>query len=451
MAHDAWNSLVSRRVADATPPESPETTTGSQLQGTTFAVKDNIATTAEATTGGSRTLESYTSPFAATVVQLLEQEGLAMVGKANLDEFGMGSSTTNSWFGTTTNARYENDVRVAGGSSGGSASAVAANLATFSLGTDTGGSVRLPASYCGVVGFKPSYGRVSRWGVIPYAQTLDTVGILARDIDTVLRVFGVLDRHDPKDPTSITTEVRGKIAKTTPSTSYTFGVPSQLIVQELSPEVIDQWTSVLEKLQEQGHKIRQVSLPSIKQLLPAYYTLATAEAASNLSRYDGVRYGHSAESAPSPTELITGNRHDAFGPEVQRRILLGNYTLSSSSGDHYLRATKIREQLVHEFNEIFNVPSVLFADAKPVQTDNCDFLISPTAFGPPPTVEEYLKKNEENFLNTYINDLMTVPASLAGIPAVSIPLNETGIQIMGQFGDDESVLAVAKDLMEMFE
>lgn len=415
------------------------------LVGTTYIAKDNIVTNHDLTTCGSKMLANYKSPFDATVVQLLALQGSQLVGKSNLDEFGMGSSTTNSYFGVCENPMYE-EKHIAGGSSGGSAASVAANMADFSLGTDTGGSVRLPASYCKVIGFKPSYGRISRWGVVPYAQSLDTVGIMAKDMSIIEKVYNVLNQYDSKDPTSLDLKTRLRIPNTT-KTSLTIGVPSQFIIQELSPKVRQTWTSTLCKLQDMGHQIRPVSLPSIKKLLLAYYTIVTAEAASNLSRYDGVRYGYCDDTIHnSPRDLVDENR-SSFGPEVQRRIILGNYTLSSSSGDHLLKATQVRKKLVDEFNLVFNLGNVITSEKIEQQTDKCDIIISPTASSEPPTVEDFMKETLENFLNAYINDILTVPASLAGLPAISIPVGDYGIQIMGQFGDETTVLKLANDIV----
>lgn len=438
-SQDPWNSLISAKVRQGLEI--------GLLAGTKYIAKDNIVTTDDYTTAGSKMLANYKSPFDATVIRLLSQQGSVMVGKSNLDEFGMGSSNTNSYFGKCGNPAYDDD-RIPGGSSGGSGASIAANLADFSLGTDTGGSIRLPASYCQVIGFKPSYGRISRWGVVPYAQTLDTVGIMANNISIIDRVYKILNQYDPKDPTSLDIEARKRIKSTTKDT-LVIGVPSQFIIDELSPQVRQVWASTLNKLQEMGHRIRPVSLPSVKKLLLAYYTIVTAEAASNLSRYDGVRYGYCDGTVhKSPQDLIVENRSTAFGPEVQRRIILGNYTLSSSSGDHLLKATQVRETLVQEFNQVFNMENILTNEMPKPHTDRCDLILSPTASSEPPKTKDYLKETLENFLNAYINDILTVPASLAGVPAISVPVGDYGIQIMGQFGDDETVLRLATELIQ---
>lgn len=423
LATDMYNCLVLKR---------PLVPGGAGLlSGTTFVAKDNFTTTLEPTSCGSRMLQTYTSPFTATAIKLLEKEGLVLVGKSNMDEFGMGSSSTNSVHGPVVNPRHKD--RIAGGSSGGSAAAVAAGLVDFSLGTDTGGSVRQPASYCGIVGFKPSYGRISRHGVVAYAQGFDTVGIMARDVATTQKVFEVLDKFDENDVTSLPEALRGE-NETLPR-RLVVGVPREFLLQELSPETLREFQKVLVKLMENGHTIAPVSVPAIFKLLSAYYTLATAEAALNLARYDGVRYGHSGDG---------NNRSSGFGPEVQRRIMLGNYTLSSESGNHYLRATRVRAELVEQMNGVFRATNTVVT--LKTNPGRCDVIVAPTSFGTPPTVDEYVQETDENFLNGYINDVFTIPASMAGIPAISVPCQSAdyGIQIMAQYGHDSALLQVAR-------
>lgn len=436
---DPFNSVVGAiAVKRAAPTDGP-----AYLDGTTYVAKDNFA--AGPTTCGSAMLSNYTSPFDATAVQLLDGAGLLMVGKANMDEFGMGSASIHSHYGPTLNPLFD-DPHVAGGSSGGSAAAVASKLATFGLGTDTGGSVRLPASYCGIVGFKPTYGRISRWGVVAYAQSLDTVGILAREVEMVQRVFGVLDKYDEKDPTSLSNEIRGHFgAETKAEGPKTIGVVKELIVDNISPETKENWTKLLSNLVEKGHKVQVVSVPSIRKLLSAYYTLVTAEAASNLSRFDGVRYGLADETTQdSAADLLSQSRSSGLGAEVQRRILLGNYTLSSESGNHYVKATEIRQKLVEELNQVFAAKNHLLSGT----AGDCDFLICPTATGPAPSVASYKDQTEKNFLTGYLNDVLTVPASLAGIPSISLPFGARGLgmQIMAQHGDDINLLEFSKQI-----
>lgn len=401
-----------------------------------YAVKDNIATGGEATLCGLQMLDNYQSPFDATVVDLLNKEGFQSIGKVNLDEFGMGSAATNLWYGPSVNPVYQDEPHVCGGSSGGSAAAVAANLCDFSLGTDTGGSVRLPAAYCRVYGFKPLYGRILRWGVVAYAQTLDTVGIMARDIDTVERVFDIVDKYDESDPTSLPNTLRDQSVEQ--PKKYVIGVPLEFNVDELCTEVKQEWIEALEYLESQGHEVVPVLVPLIKLLLPAYYTIATAEAASNLSRYDGVRYGFSGGAGDFATTLQ--RLRDLLGDEVQRRIILGNYTLSLALGDHYKKANEVRRTLADQFNRVFSKKHCL------LDNDNCgrcDALLYPAAFGPPPTINEFEAETRENFVNGYVNDIMTVPASLAGLPTITVPRG-LGLQVLAQYNCDATALAVAR-------
>ncbi|SGZ46948.1 CIC11C00000000819 [Sungouiella intermedia] len=434
-SRDAYNSIIVSRLAVFN--------SLGALANTAFIVKDNISTTDEPTSCGSPMLKEYVSPFNASVVKLLEDAGLTMAGKSNLDEFGMGSGTTFSVHGPTINPRYS-EKRVCGGSSGGSAAAVAAELADFALGTDTGGSVRQPASYCGIVGFKPTYGRISRYGVVAYAQGFDTVGILAREVATAERVFKVLNKYDEKDITSLPQSIRDQITSNKrDTTSLVIGVPKELLLAEISEDVTVQFEKVLTRLMDLGHTIKPVSIPSIGKLLSAYYTLATAEAASNLSRFDGIVYGSDSDFS-SGMDRIAHNRSVGFGAEVQRRIVLGNYTLSSESGDYFLRATRVRRQLVQELNDIFIMANPLTGEAG--NPGGCDLLISPTAFGRAPLLEEFESDTQSNFLNGYINDVLTIPGSMAGLPSISVPCEDKdfGVQIMGQFGDDMKVLEAAE-------
>ncbi|KAG7193188.1 Trimeric GatFAB AmidoTransferase(AdT) complex subunit [Scheffersomyces spartinae] len=372
-----------------------------------------------------------------------------MVGKTNLDQFGMGSNNTNLVFGPVLNPKYpiEDNPRVAGGSSGGTAAAVALGSADFGIGTDTGGSVRLPATYCGQIGYKPSYGRISRWGVVAYAQSLDTVGIVSKDMAVLRGAYELLDQYDEKDPTSMTIETRRRIKRLSPvspaSTSLTIGIPIECLVTELVPEIKDSWLKLLSQLKQMGHQIRTVSIPHIPKLLLAYYSICTAEASSNLARLDGIRYGHTAgggAGSSSAPEIMAETRTKGFHIETIRRIILGTYTLSGVSGNHYLRANQKREALVKEFNQIFNMTNPLFHELIKRDDSKCDFLLIPTTITKPPTLEEAMATAKENFLTAYVNDVFTVPASLAGLPALLIPYDNTGFQIIGQYGDDEAVL-----------
>lgn len=432
--HDPYNALISIR-------KSPKLREG-PLSSLTWTAKDNIATTEEPTTCASKILSNYYCPFDATVVKLLDEAGAKLLGKNNLDEFGMGSSNTNSAFGPVKNPLYE-EFRVAGGSSGGSAAAVAGGICDFSLGTDTGGSVRQPASYCGIIGFKPTYGRISRWGVVAYAQGFDTVGILARDFAVVRKTFEVIDKYDDKDITSMPSWIRSKFGAARLPKKLRIGVPREFIVGELLLEAKKEYSATLENLMKAGHSIVPVSLPSIKKSLPAYYTLVSASAASTLSRFDGVRYGTSV-GPEYPETIISDNRANGLGMEVKRRTLLGNFTLSSESGDHFVRATGIRQQLVEEMNDVLAFPNHLLDT--PENPDGVHVLVAPTAFGEAPTIEEYTLACQSSLVNGYINDIMTIPASLAGCPSISVPMRNRryGLQVMTQYGYDQFLLKAAE-------
>ncbi|KAJ5101447.1 Glutamyl-tRNA(Gln) amidotransferase A subunit [Penicillium alfredii] len=447
----------------------------SAVDGRLIAIKDNICTRDVPTTCGSGTLDHFTSPFNATVVEQLEAAGAVIAGKTNLDEFGMGSHSVHSHFGPVKNSRCHRSGQdlSAGGSSGGSAVAVAADQCYVALGTDTGGSVRLPAAYTGTVGFKPSYGLISRWGVVAYANSLDTVGILGRNTASVRDIFAILNQHDARDPTSLSPSSRSRItshiqapplASRLSSSPIRIGVPIEYNISELSPSVRHAWLLTLSHLREQGHTIHTVSLPATKHALSAYYVLAPAEASSNLAKYDGVRYGTRTEGPDSDRRpdgyLYANTRGNGFGPEVQRRILLGTYSLSADAMDNYfIQAQRVRRLVQQDFNAVFAAQHLLATaqaqDAKGRQElADVDVLICPTAPSPPPL----LSKLGSSPLDAYVNDVFTVPASLAGLPAISVPVTVTGttqdadadaaevvgIQVLGQYGDDMLVMQVGE-------
>lgn len=422
----------------------------SVLRNTTVAIKDNISTLGEPTSCSSKILSEYQSPFDATVVSLLEQNGSITIGKTNMDEFGMGSGTIHSTTGATLNPLFPDSKHISGGSSGGSAAAVAADLVDFALGTDTGGSVRLPSAYTGVYGYKPSYGRLSRWGVIAYAQSLDTVGVLSKDPDLLKKVYGVLDKYDEKDPTSLSVELREKIEGIKkPDSKLRIGVVKELVLDNLSKDVTEGWTEVISKLQEH-HEIVPISIPTLKYALPVYYTLAPAEAASNLARYDGIRYGFRSDSDKNH---YAKTRSTGFGQEVQNRILLGNYNLNSDSyKNHFLKAQNLRSAIKKQLDSVFRFQNVLSSN-KP--SDNgVDVILSPVSMTTAPSLEKFQAQTPTE---SYVNDAFTVPASLAGLPAISAPWTTKkgglpiGIQIMAQYGDDNQVLSLAQILSEINE
>ncbi len=453
-------------------------------------MKDNIATTIEEglTTCASNILRNHQSPFQAYVVERLCHAGARIVGKTNLDEFGMGSHSLNSQYGSVHSFGHS-----VGGSSGGSALAVASGLAVAGLGTDTGGSVRLPAAYTGTAGFKPSYGVISRWGVIPYANSLDTVGIIAGTAKDINSIFERCEGHDARDPTSLADTTRLRIGlvekkqhenecnlknRDIDFSGTKIGVPLEYNINELDPIVRDAWVRALKMLQRAGATIVPISLQNTRHALSAYYVLAPAEAASNLAKYDGVRYGYREQGLPDGANgdvLYSKARGDGFGKEVRRRILLGSYTLSSEAIDNYfIKAQKVRRLVQRDFDRIFalrnplrpaeqfdlsDMDESIFLDNK-LGPPQVDFIISPTAPTLPPKVETVL---EQTPVDTYMNDVFTVPASLAGIPAISIPFplhrkdmvphrcNHVGIQIMGQFYDDKRVLSIAAKFQDLIE
>ena len=425
------------------------------------ALKDNICTVGTPTTCASKILGGFVSPFPATIVNKLQAAGAVIVGKTNLDEFGMGSYSTHSAFGAVQNFQKEgHHVLTAGGSSGGSAVAVGTGECWAALGTDTGGSVRAPASYTGIVGFKPSYGLLSRFGVVPYANSLDTVGILVSDTQSAKEVFDVLKGHDSKDPTSVSLKTLNRLEQSQNTCirewPLKIGVPLEYNIAEVSDPVRDAWCKAIQTLENQGHSIQTVSLPTTKLALSAYYIIAPAEAASNLAKYDGARYGNTvARELVSGGVLFASTRNEGLGDEVRRRILLGSYSLSASAIDNYfLKAQKIRRLVQHDFNRAFRQGHPLLEEYDQPHDHGVDILITPTTPTLPPRLADVI---DQPPVETYQNDILTVPASLAGLPAITIPvylsggdkaqgeedLKSVGIQLLGQYGSDNLVLETA--------
>ncbi|KAK4493987.1 hypothetical protein PRZ48_015173 [Zasmidium cellare] len=446
------------------------------LQGKFIALKANIATKTNVvpTTAASKALANYNSPFHSTVSSLLLQHGASLLPNANMDEFGMGSHTQFSpLLGPLSSPFSRNGKTLSpGGSSGGSALWVANELCWAAIGTDTGGSVRLPGAYCGIVGFKPSYGRISRWGVVQYANSLDTVGILAKEVGRAREVLETLDREDWRDMTCLGTNLRSRIQgasrRRDGRKSLRIGVPLEYNIAELSPSIKATYLRTLAALRASGHTLHPITLPTTRLALSAYYILAPAEASSNLAKYDGIRYGHrtsTSDASPNsdpPLPLYAQTRSEAFGPEVQRRILLGAYTLSSDAMDNYfLQAQRVRRMVQQDFDRIFDTQNPLLdpvAWAQDGEQEKVDVLLTPTAPTLPPTIEEL---EGQSPVESYMNDVFTVPASLAGLPAISVPVplsaeerngmdvkdvQTVGMQLIGQFGDDELVLDAAKTL-----
>ncbi len=400
------------------------------LLGIPFLAKDNIMTKGLTTTAGSRMLKNYIAPYDATVIKSLKEAGAILLGKTNLDEFAHGSSTEYSAFGPTKNPW--DITRVPGGSSGGSAAAVAADMCLFALGTDTGGSVRHPAAFCGITGYKPTYGLCSRFGLIAMTSSTDVPGVLAKTPEDAAIVLEIIKGQDTQDATTLaTTKAQFKV-----DTSYTLkgkkiGLPKEFESITLSPEVKQSFAKAVAELKKAGARIVSVSLPLSAYAVAAYYIITPSEISSNLARFDGLRFGHSSTKSKNLLESYVKNREEGFGPEVKRRIILGTFALSAGYVDAYYRqAQKVRTGLRQDFSRAFR---------------KCDLIITPTT---PTTAFKFGAK--KNPLDMYLEDIFSVPASLAGLPAVSIPVTTktlpTGIQLIGPELSDMKVLAAAKVL-----
>ncbi len=412
------------------------------LTGIPVAIKDNMCTQGVRTTCSSRMLESFVPPYNATVVERLISAGMVMVGKTNMDEFAMGSSTENSAFSPTYNPW---DVgRVPGGSSGGSASAVAVDEVIYALGSDTGGSIRQPAGFCSVVGLKPTYGRVSRYGLIAFASSLDQIGPLTKDVTDCAIVLNVIAGHDPRDATSVPYPVPDYTqsllhnADTIPDLKgLRIGVPREYFVAGIQSGVDEVIRTAIGKLAELGAEVDwDVSLPHTSYALSVYYIIAPSEASANLARYDGVKYGFSYQEAGSMWDALEKTRQFGFGPEVKRRIMLGTYALSAGYYDaYYLKAQKVRTLIRREFDEAFSGSTT---------KKRFDALVTPTS----PTVPFELGEKMDDPLQMYLSDVCTLPISIAGVPAISIPAGfvnglPVGMQIIGKPFSEETLLRIA--------
>ena len=399
------------------------------LDGVPVALKDIFCMSGVETTCGSRILRGYVPPYDATVVRKLKQAGAVIVGKLNMDEFAMGSSTENSAFGPTMNPW--DLARTPGGSSGGSAAAVAARMVPGAFGTDTGGSIRQPAALVGCAGLKPTYGRVSRYGVIAFASSLDQVGPFAQDVRGVALLLAAVAGFDENDQTSSTRPVPDYAnALDLGTRGLRIGVPREYFGEGLAPEVEKAVRGGIEKLRGLGCEIREISLPNSPHAIATYYLVATAEASSNLARYDGVRYGHRAQ-ATQLLEMYERTRAEGFGAEVKRRIMLGTYALSAGYYDaYYLKAQKVRTLIRRDFDRAF---------------ESVDAVLSPTS----PTTAFRLGEKMDDPLAMYLNDVYTVPANLAGLPGISVPCGfdsrrlPIGLQLIGRPFDEETLLRVA--------
>ena len=398
------------------------------LAGLPVAVKDSIVTKGLRTTSGSKMLENFVPPYDATAVRKVRDADGIILGKTNCDEFCMGSSTENSAYGSTRNPH--DLTRVPGGTSGGSAAAVAAHMTILALGSDTGGSVRQPASFCGVVGIKPTYGRVSRFGLIAYGSSLDQIGPIAKSVEDAALLLSVISGHDPNDSTSL--KLESTPASVSPNTrKLRIGLPSEYFGPGLSDEVRAVIDARLQRLEREGHTLVPIHLPHTEYAIPTYYLIACAEASANLSRFDGVRYGHRSTGADGLLDTYNRTRSEGFGEEVKRRIILGTYVLSAGYYDaYYLRAQKTRTLIRRDFEEAFKV---------------CDVIASAVA----PTTAYKLGEKTDDPLAMYLGDIFSVTANLSGLPATSVPCGlssaglPVGIQLTASANGEDSLLATS--------
>jgi len=407
-----------------------------RLAGVPFVTKDNFLTFGTVTTAAAKMLENFEAPYQATAIERLESEGAILIAKVNLDAFAHGSSTENSYYGPTKNPH--DPTRVPGGTSGGSAAAVALQTVPFAVGSDTGGSIRQPASFCGVVGIRPTYGLVSRYGVVAMASSTDTIGSLAPNVEDAALVLDIMAGRDERDSTTIEKDPAGYLPSSQfPVPSLRIGLVKEYMSDDVEPEVRAAIKKRAAELEQLGHTVQEVSLPSLDLALAIYYIVVPAEISSNLSRYDGIKYGLSAEAAKTLDEVYGLTRDQGFMAENKRRILIGTHVLSSGYYDAYYRkAQTARTMLINEFKKTFEL---------------CDVLIGPVA----PTTAFKLGENTEDPLRMYLTDVMTVAVSLAGLPAISLPSGKDGkglpigMQLIGKQKDDALLLALAKQLQEV--
>ncbi len=400
------------------------------LAGVPVAVKDNICTEGMRTTAASKILDNFVPAYSAEAIVKLREAGAVIIGKTNMDEFAMGSTTETSAYGITGNPHNTNHVP--GGSSGGSAAAVAASECYFALGSDTGGSIRQPASYCGVVGMKPTYGSVSRYGLIAYASSLDQIGPICKDVTDCATVMEVLASYDEKDSTSVRREdVKFTEALVADVKGMKVGVPKSYFGEGLDPEVKEAVLNGIEVLKAQGAVVEEFDLDLAEYAVPAYYTIATAEASSNLARYDGVKYGYRTPEYSGLHDMYKKTRTEGFGEEVKRRIMLGSYVLSAGYYDaYYIKAMKVRALIKKTFDEAFK---------------KYDVIIGPVAPQTAPRMGESLKDP----MKMYLSDIYTIPANLAGLPAISVPCGKDsqglpiGMQIMGDCFMEKNIIRAA--------
>jgi aspartyl-tRNA(Asn)/glutamyl-tRNA(Gln) amidotransferase subunit A len=406
------------------------------LAGIPTAIKDVMCTKGVRTTCGSKMLDNFVPVYTSTAVQRLLDDGIVMTGKTNMDEFAMGSSTENSAFYPTRNPWDLN--RVPGGSSGGSAAVVAADEAIFSLGSDTGGSIRQPAALCGIVGMKPTYGLVSRYGLVAFASSLDQIGPFTKDVTDCAIVLNHLVGHDKKDSTSVEIDKPDYTKSLVNSfKGLKIGVPKELMAEGIDPKVKEVIDNALKLMAQNGAVVAETSLPNLEYGLSAYYIIAPAEASSNLARFDGVRYGYRAADPEDLMDMYTRTRAEGFGDEVKRRIMLGTYALSAGYYDaYYGKAQKARTLIVRDFSKAF---------------EDYDVLVSPTS----PTTAFKIGEKTGDPLQMYLSDICTIPVNLAGLPGISIPCGTVdglpvGLQIIGKALDEETLLRVAYSFEQSF-
>ena len=400
------------------------------LAGIPIGIKDNICTKGIKTTCASKMLEDFISPYDATVMEKINDENMILLGKLNMDEFAMGGSTEHSYFKKTRNPWDLN--RVPGGSSGGSASAVAAGMVPWALGSDTGGSIRQPASFCGVVGLKPTYGLVSRYGLVAFASSLDQIGPITKDVKDSAILLNIIAGHDKKDTTSVNIEKKDYVkALKNDVKGLKIGVPKEFLAEGTQPEVKGKIEEAIQIYKELGAVVEEISLDVAKYSLATYYIIACAEASSNLGRFDGIRYGYRAKDYKDLNELFVKSRSEGFGDEVKRRIILGTYVLSSGYYDaYYKKAQKVRSLVMNEFIKAFQ---------------KYDVLLTPTS----PTVAFKIGEKTSNPLEMYLSDICTVSVNIAGLPGISIPCGvdsnnmPIGMQLIGNKFQEETILNAA--------
>ena len=431
----AYITVVEKIVEEAK--EKDEKVGEGPLHGVPLAIKDNINIEGVKTTCASKILENFIAPFDATVIKKLKRAGAIFLGKTNLDEFAMGSSTEYSTFSPTKNP-WDRE-RVPGGSSGGSAACVSVRSAPASLGSDTGGSIRQPSAFCGVIGLKPTYGRVSRYGLVAFASSLDQIGPIARKTEDIALLMEIISGKDPKDSTSVDikvdrfTEEMKKDIK-----GLRIGIPKEFFEFEIQKEVKDTFDEFIKKLESAGCYIEEISLPNIKYSIPAYYIIAPSEASSNLARYDGVRYGYRAKAFENLIDMYSKTRGEGFGQEVKRRIMLGTFALSTGYYDaYYLKAMKVRTLIYRDFKSAF---------------EKVDVIAGPTT----PTLPFKFGERTKNPIEMYLSDIFTVSVNLAGLPGISIPIGwknnlPVGGQLIGKPFDELTLLRISYTWEQIFK